>query len=286
MTAHEFPTFYAEWRPLLLRPTPGSAEALTVGMLVRVHGGQAQVRQVMAPQTLRDVFGAAGPGMLAVVVRTLSELQRQLDDATPVERLEMPFGGFELGRSDEVAARDLNEAFDIVSRMGTAFGTSRFGAPTPRAPNESQRAFEDWARQVRDQASLVAANVPLLEGFDQKMRVSARRIVRFGYMHERFAAQFGVLRTGRRGSADLRGVKVKIFDLQSLAQWQPIAQRRAAIFIGTVDLASAGLAVHDRESLAESWRFVDQEARARGVEAVRCPTPQAAVEALVERLRA
>lgn len=272
MTPHELPTFEAQWWPVQLETVPGSGERLTVAILVRAANGQAAVRQAIAPATLNTIFGTAGKGMGLIVGETVLDIDRQIKAMVSIEMMELPFGNLELGNVRDCLARDVNEVFDIAMRLSTAFSMSMFGAvinDNDRVNREARKAFEEWAEKVRLQVVAAQWQEQFLQSFNVAISLSSTRKLRLGFMHNGYVAQFGVLRPGRSITADVRALKVKLFDLDSVRRDQIFSFKRAELLIG-YQAPSDVYTSRQREALRDSWAFVEHEAKGRNVATVRC----------------
>jgi hypothetical protein len=268
MRAAELPTFEATWWPLSLETVPGSDERIAVAVVVRASSGQSQARQLITPVRLSALFGSAAAGMRALVVQTVASLQRQLDEGVPVEELQMPFGGMGFGAPRDCVAHDLNEVFEVAFRLGGAFGASTFGV-AEKPSDDTRRAFDEWAQSIRLELLGAEATADLGESFDVRVQLSTGKQGRFNFLNDAYAANFGVLRPGRSTSGDLRGLKVKLFDLEALKR-SSLLTRRAELLIGAPALqAGSPYSSREIETQRASWEFIDFEAKQRGVKALR-----------------
>lgn len=275
----ELPSFEATWWPVMMEPVPGSGERLTVAALVRAASGQGQVRQLISPTALSGMFGAAGSGMKVMVTKTALAIQMQMDRGVPVEDLQLPFGGFELGAPRDCLARDLNEVFDVAFRLGGAFGVSLFGS-REKPSSETRRAFDEWAEKIRV-VLLNSAQDQFRDAFNVGVPLLANKKARIGFLSDGYAANFGVLRPGRSTASDMRALKVKIFDLEALRRTSPLLARTAEILVGyPVAQQDVGYSRREVESQSDSWEFIDFEAKQRDVRAFRYSTVREAANHL------
>lgn len=279
MRLPELPTFEAAWWPVWLETVPGSGERIHVAVIVQpMNTKGTQVRQLISPPTLRAMFGLAGNGLQVVVGETVLAIQQQLDAGIKPDQLDMPFGGQGLGKARECLAHDLEEVFSVATRMAGAFGISQFGAvEAPKA--ESRKAFDEWATKVRTQVLGAAWHEALQDNFDIPVTVTSRKKLRIGFVYGTYVAQFGVLRPGKSVTADVRALKLKLFDLDTLRREQLLPFNRAEVLVGYQD-AGDNHTKTQQQSLRDSWQFIEQEAKARKVVTVRCPTAAFAAEHL------
>lgn len=282
----ELPTFEATWWPLQMETIPGSGELITIAILARAAGGQAKVRQTIAPAILTTLFGpACGKGMQMMVGTTVLSLQKQLDEGVTFEKLELPFGGFAFAHARDGVARDFSEVFDIAVRLSAAFGVSAFGTQQ-EVPDASKRAFEDWADKVRLDLLAAEMNKPfVLEEFNVRVKL-ARKHVKFGFLRSGYAANFAVLRPGQT-SGDSRSLKVKVFDLEALRRDQILPIDQAEVLLGSPpESAMTAFSNRELETFHASLAFIVDEAKARNVGLVRCGSPAEAADHIRERMRA
>lgn len=281
----ELPSFEATWWPLMMEAIPGSGEAITVAILARAASGQSQVRQCVQPNILSGLFGSAGKGVQTLVGTTVIDLQAQLDEGVPVEKVDLTYGGFHFGHARDGVARDLNEVFDVAVRLSAAFGQSSFGHQI-EAADSSREAFDDWAQRVRDALLLHEANMALrVADFDVRVKLD-RKTVRFGLLRAGYAANFGVLRPGHI-SGDIRSLKVKVFDLEALRRDQLSAPDYTDVLLGCPPAQALGAFTRrEVESFGASLAFIEAEARARNVDLVRCTSQDDAAAHIRRRLAA
>lgn len=272
MMLQELPTFEAQWWPVQLETVPGSGERLTVAIVVRATNGPMAVRQAIPPATLQTIFGSAGKGICLMVGETVLELDRQIKDMVPADLLELPFGNMALGSAHDCLARDLNEVFDIAMRLSTAFSTSMFGAnikASDSASVEARKAFEEWAEKVRLQVTAAQWQAPFVQGFNVPVLLNSTRKLRLGFIHNHYVAQFGVLRPGRSITADVKALKVKLFDLDTVRREQLFTFKRAELLIG-YQVPGDAYTRRQQDALQDSWAFIEHEAKGRNVTTVRC----------------
>jgi hypothetical protein len=265
----ELPTFEATWWPVALETVPGSGEHITIAAVVRTKSGQSSARQLISPPALTSMFGLAGAGMRLLVVQTVLSIQRQLDKGVAVTELQMPFGGIALGAPRDCVAHDLNEVFEVAFRLGGAFGISNFGT-REKPSDETRRAFDEWAEKIRLELLSGSNSEDLEAAFNVPVTLVTAKKGRIGFIKGSYAANFGVLRPGRSASADVRALKVKIFDLEALKHSSPLFGRKTELLIGYPSL-SEGSPYSKRELVTQrdSWEFIDFEAKQRGVNAIR-----------------
>jgi hypothetical protein len=270
MLAIELPTFEAYWWPVMLEPVPGSGESIAVAHVVRAASGQSQVRQAIPPTTLNAMFGQLGKGVGIIVARTVLGLQKQLDEGVPVESLMAPFGGIAIGSARDCVAHDLNEVFEVASRLGGAFGASQFGV-SEKPSAETQRAFDEWTERIRAQLISISDDQRLTGAFNVSVSFVERKRARIGFLLDAYAANFGVLRPGRKAASDSRALKVKIFDLEVLRRRYGFSLQRAELIVGCPDWSGNTVFTRsEADDLRSSWEFISHEALQRNITPVRC----------------
>lgn len=269
MNLIELPEFEASWWPVMLETVPGSGERINIAVVVRTAKGEASVRQLIAPHLIRSMFGEAGKGMLLVVTQTVVSLQRQLDAGIKVEAVDAPFGGISLGHPRDCVARDLAEAFEVATHMSSAFAISEFG--TKETPSyETRKAFDEWAEKVKAQALVQEDAIEISHAFNVTVPLTHRKRARIGFLRGSYAAHFGVLRPGKSAYADVRALKLKLFDLDMLKRNQMLDVQRAEVIIGCPDLlADSAFPKADAERLNDSWAFISEAARTHGIKPLR-----------------
>lgn len=282
MRSLDRPNFEANWWPLALETLPGSGEQITIAVVARARSGQSQIRQSVSPAALTAMFGTARQGMAILIGETVHSIQRQLDDGVSVESIDSPFEGITLGEAREAVAQDLNEIFDLAFRMSSAFSYSQFGVATPNAPSrEVIAAFEEWASKIRNEVALRSTSPSVISSFNVSLKVQGRKSIRVGFLHAGFAANFGVLRPGHRASADTNALKVKLFDLEQLKRDRTLVTQDAALLVGVLNADQAAIfPAGEMRLLRDSLDYVQNEARARGIEFQQFDSPVKAADRL------
>lgn len=285
MNQAELPTFEATWWPVSMETVAGSGEAITVAIIARAASGQSSIRQVIDPATLNAMFGANyHKGMHWMVSTLVVHAQKALDAGVPVERLEFAFGGFSRLHARDCVARDLNEVFDLAVSMASGFVDSPFGR-RPASADTPSAAFHDWAAGVRD--ALFASDQVQLQDNEFNVRVKLHnKTVAFGLLHGRYAANFGVLRPGH-AATDVRSLKVKLFDLESLRNDPMRGIEHFEVLMGC--LPASALAPYSRrevDSFHQTLEFITVEARMRDVTLVRCADHADAANHIVRAIAA
>lgn len=265
-----------------METVPGSGERLTIAIVVRSREGQASVRQSIDPATLAQMFGSDGKGMQFIVGNTVLSVRKQLDNLISVEQLEFPFGDILLGPRRDCVTRDTNEAFALALRMSSGFSQSAFGMSEEKLdPNkEVQKAFEEWSDKIRTEVMVAQTIDTWNNAFNVSLILKGRKKARFGFVRGGYIAHFGVLRPGRTAAADLRALKLKLFDLEVVRRDMPLQFTNAELVVGYSDPGDA-FPYRQRETLLASWDHLKHEAVERKVGVVRYLTAHQAADHLM-----
>lgn len=282
MSNHESPGFEASWWPIQMETVPGSGERLTIAIVVRSREGQASVRQAIDPATLAQMFGSDGKGMQFIVGNTVLSLRKQLDNLTAVEQLEFPFGDLFLGLRRDCITRDTNETFALALRMSSGFAQSAFGMSEEKADTnkEVQQAFEEWSDKIRTQVMVAQTIDTWNSAFNVPLILKGRKKARFGFVRGGYIAHFGVLRAGRTAAADLRALKLKLFDLEVVRRDMSLQFTSAELVVGYSDPGDT-FPHRQRETFLASWEHLAHEAVERKVGVVRYLTAHEAADHLL-----
>jgi hypothetical protein len=283
VSIHESPDFEANWWPIQLETVPGSGERLTIAIVVRSREGQASVRQAIDPATLAQMFGTDGKGMQFIVGNTVLSLRKQLDNMVAVEQLDFPFGDIFLGPKRDCITRDTNEAFALALRMSSGFALSAFGMSEERAnPNkEVQQAFEEWSDKIRTEVMVAQSMDTWNSAFNVSLMLKGTKKARFGFVRGGYIAHFGVLRAGRTAAADLRALKLKLFDLEVVRRDMPMQFTSAELVVGYSDPGDT-FPHRQRDTFLASWEHLMHEARERKVGLMRCASAHDAADHLLK----
>lgn len=266
-----------------METVPGSGERLTVAVVVRSSDGQASVRQAIDPAMLAQMFGSDGKGMQFIVGSAVISVRKQLDAMVAVEQLEFPFGDLYLGARRESMTRDANEAFALALRMSSGFAQSAFGMTQQKADpdREVQKAFDEWSDKIRTQVLVAQTQQTWSNAFNVPIILKGSKKARFSFVRGGYVAQFGVLRSGRHAAADLRALKLKLFDLEVVRREMALQFTSAELVVGYLDPGDV-IPQRQRDTLVASWEHLDHEAKSRKVATVRYVSAHDAANHLLE----
>lgn len=256
----DLPRYKARWWPLYLEPIPGSGEQLTIAVAAVGDDGDSQIRQVLPRSALAMLFGPHSTGIFAVVTQTLTDVQSQLENGVRVPDIAMPFDGLDFGAEREAWADNINAVFDQAVRLTSSLGATAFGE-TRSLDSEVERVFAEWATKVRE--NVVAKRTAWNDRFEHNIRVGGRRPTRINFIHDDYAANFGVIRPKK--PADIRALKIKLFDLERLRRHQPLIVKRVEVLVGIPKQNTPGLTGRDYSLLKDSFDFIYHEGIARDV---------------------
>lgn len=204
------------------------------------------------PQMLAFGSEQVGPRGLATPVRNLDLMLKMLQKAKAAEGT---------ATLDELVANDVRGPGDIVFDPEGQVWLIDHEAALDRGL-KADEAVNNWLATL-----------------------SSKRKLRVGFMHDGYVAQFGVLRPGRSIGADVRALKLRLFDLDSLRRDQLLVLRKAELLVG-YQAAGDAFTKRQRESLNDAWAFVAHEAKQRNVVTVQCTDAEAAARHLHESLLA
>ncbi|MDR5813350.1 hypothetical protein QCE62_07055 [Caballeronia sp. LZ033] len=278
MIPFELPDYSADWWPIYLEPIPGSGERLTIAVITVGRDGQRQVRSTLPKAALTMLYGEHSTGMMAVVVQTLERVQRQLDEHTDPKKITLPFGGVFLGQPRDALADDINGVFDQAIRLTSSLGVTAFGEANSRT-SEVARVFAEWSLKVRE--SVLRKHATWDERFERNVKVSGKKSARISYMHHEYAANFGVIRP--RQGADIRALKIKIFDLEQVRRQNPLTVRQVEVLVGVPNEATPGLTTRDARSISENFEYIYYEGRARDIVVRKFDSPREVAKHLVKQ---
>lgn len=263
------PTYQANWWPVYLEPIPGSGERLTVAVIVNGNDGVRQVRSVLPISAFRMLYGDHAMGMMAVVVQTLERIQSQMNQRTAISRLKLPYGGVHIGAKRDSLADDINGVFDQAVRLTSSLGITTFGEATDSS--DVQKAFAEWAARIRNVVISDHRYAAWNERFEHNVKLGTRK-ARINFIAGQYVANFGVLRP--QTPADMRALKIKIFDLERYRRHHPLLPLDIEVLIGVPSREGNSLSPKAAQSIADNFDYVHSEGEARKIKVLKFTSPE------------
>lgn len=254
------PTQVGLWRAIYWEPVMATGERLCVGFLT-TWGGESKAVLTMRPDLLVALFGAAGPKAHALLERAFRLANARLADTPAIERAEPPMTGLYFGPCE---TSHVNSYADLL-QIGKLMSSSLAAMAEPDHPesadmvegaNEQRQPARQFATRVRDLA--LARDKRLANCFNREASLmAARRPVRFGFLSDSLAAQFGLLQPTNINS-HVRAARGMLAEL-SLARHA--SGRANLLILGYPPLNSATLTDKERSAIADYTEDLSQQAK-------------------------
>ncbi len=265
----------AVWWPVYFEPMPGSGERLTALVAAVDSSGRHQVRVTLRDSVLRALYGGKAEGVIQIVRIAADSLSRHLESSSDARQWLSPLTGFFVGEQDHARSDGLDGVIRQATRMCASFGVIQAVSQTE---SDSELAGLQWRDAVKAQ---LAGNTPeLVAFFDKKVALRDEKMsVRIGFMNDRYAAQFGVLRhSATRVQRDVMNLKGRIIDLAQLQGDLFAYAENREIIIGYADARKFGLSAKDTLRIRSKISFITAQADAVNISVRATPDPEEAAE--------
>ena len=277
------PTTVGLWRAIYWEPVMATGERICIGFLT-TWNGVSKADLTIRQDLLSAMFGAAGPKSHALLERALRLTNARLAQWPEIEHAQPPMTGLHFG---PVEIGHVNSHADLLE-IGKLMSSSLATMAEPDHPDsadsveggaEQSQPARQFATRVRD--LVIERNVRLAGCFNKEaLLMPAHRPVRFGFLSDTLAAQFGLLQPTRINN-HVRMARGLITEL-SLAR--RASGRANLLIVGFPPLASATLTDKERNAIADYISDLRMEAKEFEVGFAAADSDAQACEALLEAL--
>lgn len=254
------PTQVGLWRAIYWEPVMATGERLCVGFLT-TWGGESKAVLTIRQDLLSALFGAAGPKAHALLDRAFRLANARLAEAPEIQSAQPAMTGLYFGL---VETSHVNSYADLL-QIGKLMSSSLAAMAEPDHPEsadlvemggEQRQTARQFATRVRDLA--LARDKRLASCFNREASLmAARRPVRFGFLSDSLAAQFGLLQPTNINS-HVRAARGMLAEL-SLAR--SASGRANLLILGYPPLASATLTDKERSAIADYTEDLNEQAK-------------------------
>ena len=248
------------WRAIYWEPVMATGERICIGFLT-TWGGESKAVLTIRQDLLSAMFGAAGPKAHALLERALRLTNAKLAEAPEIQGAQPPMTGLYFG---SIETSHVNTHADLL-QIGKLMSSSLAAMAEPDNPEsadlvevagEQRQPARQFASRVRDLA--LARDKRLANCFNREASLmAARRPVRFGFLSDSLAAQFGLLQPTNINSY-VRAARGMLAEL-SLAR--RASGRGNLLILGYPPLASATLTDKERSAIADYTEDLSQQAK-------------------------
>jgi hypothetical protein len=277
------PTTVGLWRAIYWEPVIATGERICVGFLTDWDGA-SKAALTIRQDLLSAMFGAAGPKAHALLERAVRLMNARLADMREIGGAQPPMTGLHFGPVETSHVNSYADLLQIGKLMSSSLATMAEpdhpeSADFVEGPGEQRQPARQFATRVRDLA--LERDVRLVHCFNKEaVLMAARRPVRFGFLSDRLAAQFGLLQpTNINGH--VRTARGMIAEL-SLAKRQ--SSRANLLILGYPPLASATLTDKERSAISDYTEELSLEARVFDVDFAAADSDRKACDALLAAL--
>jgi hypothetical protein len=243
------PTTVGLWRAIYWEPVMATGERICVGFLTHWDGASKAVLTIRQ-DLLIAMFGAAGPKASALLERAIRLMNARLGEVRDIGGVQPPMTGLHFG---SVETSHVNSYADLL-QIGKLMSSSLATMAEPDHPEsadvvegsvEQRQPARQFATRVRD--LVLQRDVRLAPCFNKDaVLMAAHRPVRFGFLSDRLAVQFGLLQPTNINS-HVRMAHGLISEL-SLAKRE--SGRANLLILGHPPLGSATLTKKEREAIS------------------------------------
>jgi hypothetical protein len=236
-----------------------TGERLCIGFLT-TWDEQSKAVLTMRPDLLGALFGAAGARAHALLERALRIINARLLGDPSIDTAEPPMTGLFFGPTEISHVNSFADLIQIGKLMSSSLATMAEpdhpeAADTVEAGGEQGQPARQFATRVRD--LVLERNVRLAGCFNKEaVLMAARRPVRFGFLSDSLAAQFGLLQPTRINSQ----VRMARGLLAELSLAKRASGRSSLLILGFPPLASATLTDKERSAIADYTEELGLEA--------------------------
>lgn len=202
--------------PVYLEPIVGSGERITIAA-VAIQGNEYRVEPTIPFSVLECAFGSNAKVFQNQVKTIISSLKGHLKTRRPLETWQPVYAGASLGSISEAIASSQSQALNHVITLCSALGhLSATAEELEDQPNmRTDRALTSWVAKIKQEITVVRRSLPMAQ-FNAQVRVVHGDIVRFGFVHNDYIANFGLVTAeGSRLSQRSKEIKAKLWDLQN-----------------------------------------------------------------------
>ncbi len=257
-----------------------TGERICVGFLT-TWSGESRAVLTVRPDLLSTLFGAAGSKAQSLLDRALRVVNALLAESPLIEAAEPPVTGLYFGPVETCHVNSYADLLQVGKLMSSSLST--LAEPDhPEAAEAGDNSGEPYqparqfATRVRD--LVIAHDVKLAGCFNKEATLmAARRPVRFAFLSDSLAAQFGLLQPSRINN-HVRMARGLITEL-SLAK--RASGRSSLLVLGFPPLSSANLTDKERVAIADYTEELGLEAREFDVGFAAADSDAAACEALL-----
>lgn len=254
------PAQVGQWRAVYWEPVMATGERLCVGFVTR-WGGESKAVMTIRQDLLSAMFGAAGPKAHALLERAIRLTNAKLAEAPGIESIQPSMTGLYLGPME---TSHVNSYADLL-QIGKLMSSSLAAMAEPDHPesadlvevqSEQRQPARQFASRVRDLA--LARDKRLANCFNREAHLMAtRRPVRFGFLSDSLAAQFGLLQPTNINS-HVRAARGMLAELSLAGR---ASGRANLLILGYPPLASATLTDKERSAIADYTEELSLEAK-------------------------
>jgi hypothetical protein len=268
-----------QWRAIYWEPVMATGERICVGFLTTWRDESKAVLTVR-PDLLPTLFGAAGSKTQSMLERAFRLVNARLAEYPLIEAAEPPVTGLYFGPIETCHVNNFDDLLQIGKLMSSSLSTLAEPDHPETADTgdggEPNQAVRQFASRVRD---LVIARDIKLAGFFNKdaALMTSRRLVRFNFLSDSLAAQFGLLQPSRIN----HHVRMARGLIAELSLTRRASGRSGLLVLGFPPLASPNLTDKERAALDDYKEELGLEAQAFDVGFAAADSAAAGCEALL-----
>ncbi|MCW3480595.1 hypothetical protein OL229_13695 [Neisseriaceae bacterium JH1-16] len=234
----------------------GSEERLVVGILASC-GSSDRAIKVIRDDVIDALYGEQSQGALALLSMAIDYSTRNIRALLSSDVAQLPIGNFSLGQAHHTAGNSLDEIILQAIQLGTSLSRLDIMNVSDAQENAAQNenVNHQWATRLRNAALILRPDFSAY--FNRSISFYEDGVpVRFGFVGQRTAAHFGVMRPHSL-SASIKDARSKLWELKEARKNR---SGDAALILGIPPTEDVTLTQSQRRNLTAGLRELTQEA--------------------------